>query len=86
VARIPTGSWSSAARKPGASVFSASISPSAKVSVFAAPIAAAAGVACVAARRAASLWGIVTLAPANPALGSARTVSSSSSGGTGSSW
>ncbi len=35
---------------------------------------------------AASLCGIVTFAPANPAAGSARTVSANSSGGTGRRW
>ena len=57
-----------------------------KLSVLAAPIARAAGEARSAIASAACLCGIVTLAPTNPDAGSARTVSPSSSGGTGSSW
>ncbi len=83
-ARLPAGSSPSAAISPGASVFSASISPWAKLSVLAAPIAVAAGLAESASARAACLWGMVTLSPRYPAAGSARTVSSNRSGGSGS--
>jgi hypothetical protein len=69
----------------GASVLAAEIAPSpSNTSVFAAPIARAAGVVESAIANAASLWGIVTFTPRNPAPGSARTVSSKRSGGTGS--
>jgi hypothetical protein len=65
-------------------VLSARIAPSSNVSVLAAPIACAAGLATSASASAASLCGIVTLTPRKPAAGSARTVSSNSSGGSGS--
>ena len=52
--------------------------------MLAAPIACAAGLATSASASAASLCGIVTLTPRKPAAGSARTVSSNSSGGSGS--
>lgn len=79
---------SSAATKPGASVLAAWIAPdsASKVSVFAAPISRAAAVDASASASAASLCGIVTLAPTNPAAGSPRTVSSKTSGGTGRRW
>ena len=73
-----------AAIRPGASVLSAWIRPSSKVSVFAAPIACAATVIWSASASAACLCGIVTLTPRKPAAGSARTVSANSSGGSGS--
>ena len=86
-ALIPRGERPSAASRPGASVFSAATEPSSpNVSVLAAPISSALALALSASASAASLWGIVTLAPRKPAAGSARTVSSKSSGGTGSSW
>jgi hypothetical protein len=54
------------------------------VSVLAAPMATAAGVRRSAQANASSLCGIVTLAPRKPEPWSARTVSDSSAGGTGS--
>ncbi len=81
-ALMPPTERSSAAMRPGASVFSASMLPSApKVSVLAAPIARAASLARSASASAERLWGIVTFAPTKPLAGSARTVSSKSSGG-----
>ena len=74
------------ARRPGASVLSAWMWPSLNVSVFAAPIAAASSPASSASASAASLWGIVTFAPANPTAPSARAVSAKRSGGTGRRW
>ncbi len=73
---------------PGASVLSAWIAsvPASKLSVLAAPMACARTLAVVARASAASLCGIVTFAPTNPAPGSARTVSANSSGGTGRCW
>lgn len=63
------------------------IAPSSEnVSVLAAPIARAAAVDASASASAASLCGIVTLAPTNPDPGSPRTVSSKTSGGTGRRW
>ncbi len=76
----------SARSSPGASVLSPWMVPSSrKLSVFTAPISRAASVSSSLSRSAASLCGIVTLAPTNPAAGRPRTVSSKSSGGTGSS-
>ena len=65
-----------------ASVFSAAIRPSAKLSVLAAPIARAASEASSASSSAASLCGTVTLAPTKPSPGIARTRASKSSGAT----
>ncbi len=65
-----------------ASVLSAAITPSAKLSVFAAPIARAAPEAASATASAASLCGTVTLTPAKPAPGSDRTRSAKFSGAT----
>ena len=65
-------------------MLSARIAPSAgpNVSVFAAPIARASADASVATASAASLWGIVTFTPANPAAARPPTVSANASGGT----
>ncbi len=52
-------------------MLSASIPSGVNVSVLAAPIVRASGVAASATASAASLWGIVTLAPMKPAPGSA---------------
>jgi hypothetical protein len=66
-------------------VFSPAIEPSrANDSVFAAPIARAAALALSDSASAACLCGIVTFDPTKPEPPSARTVSTSSSGGTGS--
>ena len=67
-------------------MLSASMRPSVNVSVLAAPIAVAGGGASVASASAASLCGMVTLAPTKPACGSARTVSANRCGGTGRRW
>ena len=68
-----------AASRPGASVLSARMAPSANVSVLAAPISSTR-------RSAASLCGIVTFAPTKPAGPRALTVSANSSGGMGNRW
>ena len=84
---MPCGGLPSAAIRPGASVFSAATAPPrSNVSVFAAPMARAASLARSAMVRTARLCGIVAFAPAKPHAPSARTVSLSSSGGTGRRW
>ena len=56
-------------------------SPPSKLSVFAAPISVAAAEASPASASAASLWGMVTLAPTNPSAASARVSSVKSAAG-----
>ena len=72
---LPAAESGSASIRAGASVLSASMLSSEKVRVFAAPIPSARDVLSVASFSAASLCGIVTLAPRKPAAGSALTVS-----------
>ncbi len=62
-------------------MLSARISPPSKLSVLAAPISVAAAEASPASASAASLCGMVTLAPTKPSAGSARVSSGKSAGG-----